>query len=208
MPFRQEILQINSISIHLLEFDEFEPSTYLDQLTDQEKERFFSFSHPKRRREFAATRILRHRVFGFKHIHYDQNGAPYIEDEGFISISHANGIVGIALCKDYRVGLDLESIDPKAVRLSSKFLSKDEASELNTQDVIEMTSAWSAKEVLYKLAGRKEILFKSHLLIKKSSEGFDGTIHNKDHSLKVKLRSFTFGHTIVSVNSEACEKFN
>ncbi len=208
MPFRQEILQINSVSIHLLEFDEFEPSTYLDQLTDHEKERFFSFGHPKRRREFAATRILRHRVFGFKHIHYDQNGAPYIEDEGFISISHANGIVGIALCKDFRIGLDLETIDQKAVRLSSKFLSIEESLEFNTKNAIEMTSAWSAKEVLYKLAGRKEILFKNHLLLKKDSNGYAGTIHNKDHFLKVKLRSFTFGDTIVSINSEACEKFN
>ena len=111
MPFRQEIIQINCIFIHLLSFEEFDPITYLDQLTDQEKDRFFSFGHDKRRREFAATRILRHRVFGFKHIHYDQFGAPYIEDEGYISISHAHGIVGIALCKDFSIGLDLESID-------------------------------------------------------------------------------------------------
>jgi len=206
MPFRQEIIQINSIFIYLLEFEAFDPITYLDQLTDQEKERFFSFGHPKRRREFAATRILRHRIFGFKHIHYDQHGAPYIEDEGFISISHARGIVGIALCKDFRVGLDLETIDVKAMRLNEKFLSTQEKHNLNTYDTVEMTSAWSAKEVLYKLAGRKEILFKEHLNLEKTNEGFIGTIQNKEHTLKVKLRSFTFGDTIVTLNTEACEQ--
>lgn len=208
MPFRQEILQINSIFIHLLEFEAFDPLTYLDQFTDQEKERFFSFGHLKRRREFAATRILRHRIFGFKHIHYDKHGAPYIDDEGFISISHARGIVGIALCKNFRVGLDLESIDVKAMRLNEKFLSTQEKQMLNINDSLEMTGAWSAKEALYKLAGRKEILFKEHLHLEKINDGFIGTIQNKEHILKVKLRSFTFGDTIVTINMEACEQSN
>lgn len=208
MPFRQEILQINSIFIHLLEFEAFDPMTYLDQLTDQEKERFFSFGHQKRRREFTATRILRHRIFGFKHIHYDNHGAPYIDDEGFISISHARGIVGIALCKNFRVGLDLESIDVKAMRLNEKFLSTQEKQTLNINDSLEMTSAWSAKEALYKLAGRKEILFKEHLNLEKIKDGFIGTIQNKEHILKVKLRSFTFGDTIITINTEACEQSN
>jgi len=206
MSFRQEIIQIKSIFIHLLEFEDFDPITYLDQLTDQEKERFFSFGHIKRKREFVATRILRHRIFGFKHIHYDPNGAPYIEDEGYISISHARGIVGIAFCNEFRVGLDLETIEQKALRLSGKFLSESEKKELNQLDATEMTKAWSAKEVLYKLAGRKEILFKEQLHLQKEDDGFLGTIHNEDHHLKVKLRSFTFGETIVSVNINACDR--
>ena len=86
-----------------MHFNAFSPADYLDQLTEQEKERFFSFTNVNRQREFVATRILRHRLFGFQHIHYDEHGAPYIEDEGFISISHAPSTVGIALSKDFKI---------------------------------------------------------------------------------------------------------
>lgn len=102
MPFKQEIHTLDSVILHLMHFDAFDPNDYLDHLTEQETERYFSFTHPKRRMEFVATRILRHRIFGFEHIHYTPLGAPYIQDEGFISISHAKGVVGIALSEAFR----------------------------------------------------------------------------------------------------------
>lgn len=207
MPFTQDFIQIDQVKIHLLRFAEFNPADYLDQLTLEEQERFFSFSHPKRKMEFVATRILRHRIFGFEHIHYDEHGAPYINQEGFISISHASGIVGIALCAAYKVGLDLESVRPKAVELASKFLSEKERSYFNLEDPTEMTTVWSAKEVLYKLAGRKEIHFKTQLVLKKNQNGtFSGTILNPDHELYTEIHVLENKGTIVSFNSKACEK--
>ena len=191
----------------MLWYVDFDPFTYLEQLTESEKERFFTFRHIDRKREFVATRILRHRIFGFQHIHYDPHGAPYIEGEGFISISHADGVVGIAFCKDFNIGMDLETIREKAVYLSSKFLSEEEKWNFNTDDAIEMTRVWSAKEVLYKLAGRKEILFKSQLLLSKSNyETYLGTIVNPDHLLKMNIHSMIWNDTIISLNVTACEK--
>ena len=207
MPFTQELLHIKGVELHLLWYVDFDPFTYLEQLTESEKERFFTFRHIDRKREFVATRILRHRIFGFQHIHYDPHGAPYIEGEGFISISHADGVVGIAFCKDFNIGMDLETIREKAVYLSSKFLSEEEKWNFNTDDAIEMTRVWSAKEVLYKLAGRKEILFKSQLLLSKSNyETYLGTIVNPDHLLKMNIHSMIWNDTIISLNVTACEK--
>jgi phosphopantetheinyl transferase len=206
MPFTQDYLQIGNVQVHLLKYVNFDPITFLDQLTDNEKERFFSFDHENRRKEFVATRILRHRLFGFEHIHYDPNGAPYIEQEGFISISHAKDIVGIALSKDFKVGLDLETIRSKASVVAKKFLSDEEGKQFNIENSTEMTKVWSAKEVLYKLAGRKGIHFKSELLLNKDHETiFTGRIINPGEVLTTRIQILDYQGTIISINTIACE---
>ena len=206
MPFTQEIIQFKNIDLHLMHFNAFSPADYLEQLTEQEKERFFSFTNVNRQREFVATRILRHRLFGFQHIHYDEHGAPYIENEGYISISHAPGVVGIALCKEFKIGLDLEPKRNKAKKLFPKFLSKNEIAELNVESEDEMTTAWSLKEVLYKLAGRKQIIFKTDLLIEKvAANHWSGTIINPDKKIKVEITTFVRNDLIICVSSDSCK---
>lgn len=205
MPFNQEVIHLKGVNIHLMYFQDFEPSEYLDQLTDQEQERFFSFRHQNRKCEFVATRILRHSLFGYEHIHYDEHGAPYIEDEGFISISHAPGVVGLAISKNFKVGLDMEPKRNKAYFLQSKFLSEKEKQLFDTLSEDEMTKVWSAKEVLYKLAGRKKILFKEHLLLdKKSDEIWSGRIINPDQTIHVELYIFDHNNLIISINPSSC----
>lgn len=189
-----------------MHYKAFIPSDYLDNLTDQERERYFSFNNINRQCEFVATRILRHRLFGFEHIHYDEHGAPYIENEGFISISHAPGVVGIALCKDFKIGLDLEPKRNKAKKLFPKFLSKNEIEELDVESEDEMTTAWSLKEVLYKLAGRKKIIFKTDLLIEKVAPNhWSGTIINPDEKIKVELTTFVRNDLIICISSDSCK---
>lgn len=189
-----------------MHYKAFIPSDYLDNLTDQERERYFSFNNINRQCEFVATRILRHRLFGFEHIHYDEHGAPYIENEGFISISHAPGVVGIALCKDFKIGLDLEPKRNKAKKLFPKFLSKNEIEELDVESEDEMTTAWSLKEVLYKLAGRKQIIFKTDLLIEKVAPNhWSGTIINPDEKIKVELTTFVRNDLIICISSDSCK---
>lgn len=204
MQFKQETLQIGSVNIHLLYYDAFEPGDYLEYLTEQETERYFSFKHIKRKMEFVATRILRHRLFGFTHIHYNEVGAPYIEDEGFISISHAKGVVGIAFSKEFSIGLDLEKIDPRMVRLSPKFLSTLESETLDTTCPIEMTKVWSGKEALYKMAGRKGIIFSTELYLSPLSENlWTGRICNEEIVLHTEISIFTIEDLVVSINVKA-----
>lgn len=207
MPFTQDFIQIDHVHVHLLRYVDFDPVTYLDQLTSEEKERFFGFVHENRRKEFAATRILRHRLFGFEHIHYDSHGAPYIEKEGYISISHAKDVVGIALCKNFKVGLDLETIRPKASIVAHKFLNDQERLQFDINDPVEMTKVWSAKEVLYKLAGRKGIHFKSELLLNKTHANvWSGRIINPTEELTTSISVLDHRDTIISVNTTACER--
>ena len=204
MQFKQETLQIESVSIHLLYYYTFDPGNYLDHLTEQETERYFSFTHIKRKMEFVATRFLRHRLFGFTHIHYNEVGAPYIEDEGYISISHAKGVVGIAFSKEFTVGLDLEKIDTRMVKLSPKFLSKLESETLDTSSPVEMTKVWSGKEALYKIAGRKGIIFSTELHLSPLGENlWSGRIYHGKIAVHTEISIFTIEDLVVSVNTNA-----
>ena len=64
MDFKIDQIELHSSTIYLLEYDDsFDTSLYLDTLTIKEKERFFSFKSERRKREFLATRILKHQLF-------------------------------------------------------------------------------------------------------------------------------------------------
>ena len=205
--FRQETHSIDSVNIHLLHYEAFDPNDYLDHLTEEETERYFTFSHSKRKMEFVATRILRHGIFGFTHIHYTALGSPYIENEGFISISHAKGVVGIAFSKDFPVGFDLEKIDQRILKLSQKFLSVAETEFLDTSSALEMTKLWSGKEALYKIAGRKGILFGTELHLSPiENNRWKGRIHSGDKILHTEISIFTLDDVVVSVNINALKE--
>lgn len=190
MPFTQSYKQINHVELHLMHFDDFDPMAYEDQLTNEEKERLFSFKSIKRQREYAATRVLRHSIFGFSHIHYTEIGSPFIPGEGYISISHAQGVVGIAVSTVDKIALDLERVSNKARQLHSKFLNDREIEQLNCTSELEMTKAWSAKEVLYKLAETKGLDFKRNLLLfPTGDDSYNGEIHTTSGVKHVTLLS-------------------
>ena len=200
-PFNQESIQLKNSIIHLMHFSAFNPLDFLHHLTPEETERFFSFKHLNRQQEFVATRVMRHELLGYSHIHYNAHGAPYIEDEGFISISHAPGLIGLAISRDFQLGLDIEPIRPKALFLRDKFLSEEEKQHFDTSSELEMTKVWSAKEALYKLAGRKQIIFKTDLLLNKQSEDiWEGRIINPNVHLKVELNIFVKDQCVITIN--------
>ena len=192
--------------IYLMGYSDYDPNEYLDKLTDIEQERYFQFQHIGRKREYMATRILRQQIFGFQHIHYDSVGAPFIEGEGYISISHSPGLVGIALNPDYRLGLDLELPRSKVVAIAPKFINEEESSCFDVTDALEMTRVWSAKEALYKLAGRKKIIFKEELLLSKDMDGsWLGRIVNPEEEILVRLEFLEHQNTVITINSCAIE---
>lgn len=196
-----------STQIHLMDYGDFEPSEYTEHLSDIELERLNTFRHIKRRREFIATRILRKRILGNQHIQYNSIGAPYIEGVGFISISHSSQLVGLAFNKEYMVGLDLETPRENILDIVPKFLAPVERYSFDSQDKLEMTRVWSAKEAMYKLAGRKKIIFKEQLLLSKPQSGdWIGEIINPDHTLSVQLDIFDHQGTVVSINSCKIER--
>jgi phosphopantetheinyl transferase len=102
------------------------------------------------------------------------------------------------------VGLDLETPRENILDIVPKFLAPIERYSFDFTDKLEMTRVWSVKEALYKLAGRKKIIFKEELLLTKSTSGnWQGKIINPNHTLSVQLDIFDHQGTVVSINN--CE---
>lgn len=205
--FEFEHIQKGNTNIHILRYPNFDYHEHLELLTNDEQERCFSFGHERRKREFVATRILRHQIFGFQHIHYDANGAPYLNDGTHISISHCRNFVAIAENQEYKIGLDLEAPRAGINNVMHKFLSSEELEKFDCSDEQTVSKIWSAKEALYKLAGRKQILFATELHVEMVSENlWNGRIVNHDHELHVKLNIFEHEGIIITVNDAPVEK--
>lgn len=204
--FNIRTINVTTSTIYICTYADFKPEDYYSYLTSNEIERLSCFKHPKRRMEFTATRILRHTIFGYSHIHYDEHGAPYIEDEGYISISHSKNTVAIAINPEFKIGLDLEEPREMIHSLKHKFLNNNEIETWDCSDYVNVTKIWSAKEALYKLAGRKQIIFKDELLLRLEKSHWHGTIINPDHILEVKLNIFGDENLIISINTQAVEE--
>jgi phosphopantetheinyl transferase len=203
--FKRGEISLNDTSIHTISYQEFNPTEFLYVLTPDELDRFRSFQHIKRQREFIATRALRHELYGNEHIHYTPEGAPFIDKDTYISISHSKNLVAIAENKEHPIGLDLEAIRVDLQRVMHKFLSQRELDSFDCNDSVLVTSIWSAKETLYKLAGRKQILFSDHLHISKEGGQWKGRINNPDHDLLVNLDIFERNGIIFTLNSSQVE---
>lgn len=204
MNYQIHQLYSNSSTIYLLEFDVlFNPHDYLDTLTAFEVEKFYSFKSNKRKCEYVATRILKHNLFGYQEIKYNEHGAPFIERDEYISISHAQNLVGIAINTSYQIGFDIERIDEKILKISDKFLNTREKNIFDLSNPEELIGSWSTKETLYKLAGRKLIDFKKDLLINQfSNNKVEALINNIDHKIHVEIELIKFKNYIITINSK------
>ena len=208
-PFTFDKLHLKETTIYICSFEKFIPQEYIKYLSKEEVIKLDGFNSISRKMEFVASRILRHRTVGFDKIEYNEIGAPYIKGRGFISISHTHSKAALAINNKFQIGLDLEKQRENILSLKHKFTSDEEELLFDTMDKKTVTKIWSAKEALYKLAGRKGLHFKSELNLSPADDNtWLGRITNPDHVLSVKLNIFEHQGTIVSINSEAVEKNN
>lgn len=195
------IIKQKGLSVYLKEIDENQLNDYLNYLTNAEKLRLETIKHPKKRCEFLASRALRTELFGLKEVHYTAVGAPFIENEGFVSFSHTADLVGIAKSEEFRVGMDLEFIKNKAVTVSYRFLHDSERLLFDPQSAHAMSLLWSFKETLFKLAGRKGVLWATDLIVSKQGDSYLGTILHADHKRQYRLAVTGFQHYLVTCNT-------
>ncbi|MBW7868830.1 MAG: 4'-phosphopantetheinyl transferase superfamily protein [Brumimicrobium sp.] len=207
--WQYENISIGKVTIYLLRYERIDLSKLHPFLLPDEIDKITNYGHNLKQEEFAATRILRTQVFGKVPVFYSEIGAPYIKQEGYISISHSYNVVGIAYCKDFLVGLDLEPIREKALLVKHKFLSDSEYQNNDTSSEEEMTKIWSGKEALYKLAGRKKIIFKENLLLQKIIDNtWKGELVFPETHKEVEMQLIKKDNFIISVNSSPVYEIN
>ena len=184
-----------------METDENQMSDCFSALTEKEKLRLDTIKHPEKRCEFLTSRALRTELFGRREVHYSETGAPFIDNEGFISISHTHGLVGIARSADFNIGMDLEYIKEKAVSVSYRFVHESERQIFDTESAHDMSLLWSFKETLFKLAGKKGILWATDLIVEKQGDRFTGKILNHGKDCQYDLTLTNYKHYLVTCNT-------
>ena len=95
-------------------------------------------------------------------ITYNKWGAPTLNTNKNISISHSKNIIAIIISKK-NVALDIEMISKKPLKIKDKFLSNHDKI---SHSIEETTLAWSAKETIFKLHQKGDIDYKSDIQIK------------------------------------------
>ncbi len=137
-------------------------------LSEEDEKKLDSFRLETRRKEWLAVRVLVKELLGETHgIFYKRSGAPYFKDIDLqIGISHTKGFAGLAVAP-FRTSLDMEKASPKIERVSTRFVNEFEKQYIPHEKRIEYYNLiWCAKETLFKLLDRRDVVFKENLNVK------------------------------------------
>lgn len=125
-------------------------------------------------------------------LHHTNNGKPFLRSSLInISVSHSHGLLALAWCKHAEIGVDVELIRDKVLRLRHKFLSDAEQQYAQANDVEKNLIFWSAKESMFKLYAKGGVDFIEHLKIsnfdRKESGIFSAQILMKDCNMNLQV---------------------
>jgi phosphopantetheinyl transferase len=132
-------------------------------LSDNEIIKFNKISNSLRRRSFLAIRIMLKEA-GISEVEYLENGKPIINN-GFISISHSGNWLGIRYSENHQIGLDIEKIHSRILKIKDRFLSETEETEVCSGDIEKMILCWSAKEAIFKKYGGETVFFREKIKV-------------------------------------------
>ena len=126
-----------------------------------------SESHQK---GFLAVRmLLQHNEYDDFDLYYDAFGKPHIKPQGCfvkdveISISHYNDFSAIVISQE-KVGLDIEQIKDKTVRIAPRFMDVLHLENLSKEEKIKKaTVIWGIKESIFKIKNEQGISFPNHI---------------------------------------------
>ncbi|MEO0312420.1 MAG: hypothetical protein RIQ89_2077 [Bacteroidota bacterium] len=108
-------------------------------------------------------------VWGIKETpFYDQFGKPHVKAERHISISHSRDLYAVMVSRTQVVGVDVERMTDRILRIEGKFVNEKEQLMLvnnRNQRALQLYVIWTAKEVMYKIYSKKEVDFKKHLMV-------------------------------------------
>jgi 4'-phosphopantetheinyl transferase len=150
------------------------------RLNDNEKEIFSGFRNETRRKHWLSYRLLIRQMLGSHDVdvRYQKSGKPFMAaPDGHISVTHSGCFSSVIYSRKVRVGIDIEKVHEKIVRVSHKFLSDAELTAIVQSSVHQqLVTMWAAKEALYKLYGRSSVDFREQLYIEPFKPAVKGTL--------------------------------
>lgn len=171
MPVLLEKKYENDISLAVWQIteshDELQALLPSEILTDAE---LASISHPQKQIEFFCSRLVIKHLANSLNIKYlgikkDAFGKPYLVGSIWqMSLTHTSKYVAAVLHPSEAIGMDMEKPSETLKRIAYKFLSEAEIAEADS-DIEKLCIYWSAKEALYKLYGKRKVIFSENLYI-------------------------------------------
>lgn len=208
-------------------------SSFLKMLTDGEIKLYERYLREKSRLEFLGGRVLLKqcllrsinkdacRSVAFKDIDIKrgENGKPrlFIRDNEidsvYFSISHKMDYIFCAVDYDSNIGIDVEKVDKKLIRLKSYYMtSKEEkiiSGTIKVKDLLPAyyTMLWASKECLVKCLGQNlwQVLGNSELVEIRGKE-YVLRYRRKDREIKVISNNFLYDGYVFSVIHGSEEK--
>lgn len=124
-----------------------------------------------RRAEIIVTGLLVKELFGSDcEPEHEPSGKPFLRNSGRplpvadISVSHCRGAVAVAFVEKGRVGVDIEQVRDRVMRVKDRFLSSEEL-RFTGLSVWLTTLAWTAKEALFKCIPESGVDFAGDLAL-------------------------------------------
>lgn len=127
-------------------------------------------THEQKRLEFCVGRLLAKTLLEkvsirFEGIIKDEFGKPFFKNNPYqLSLSHSYPYVGALIDKSTSVGIDVEQIKPKLLKIAPRIMHPSELKDAGTNET-KHCIYWCAKEALIKIYGKKDLTFAENLLI-------------------------------------------
>ena len=109
---------------------------------------------------------------------YDQHGKPHIQGiDGHISVSHSGDRAAAMIHFHRPAGIDIEKVTDRIFNVSERFVSHEECIAMGGDiSASGLTLIWSAKEALYKMDGKRGLIFGTDLIIRGLHEERQGRL--------------------------------
>eukprot|EP01132_Coremiostelium_polycephalum_P000167 gene167-222_t len=142
--------------------DESEDLLYhMASLTPAENGIYKTFSNPKRRIEWLASRIAYQALCHGTNLPYaplykDDKGRPYLPNHLQVSLSHCFPFTVAAIHNHSPMGVDIQIPHPKLQVVKARYLTPTEA-QYNNQNLTKLCIYWCTKEAIYKAHGQSSL---------------------------------------------------
>lgn len=167
------------------------------ELTDYCRDRYKGMKSEVHKKGFMSIRHLLDE-FGYSDfdLDYDEKGKPHLKDDKHISITHSYEFTAV-IVSNKKVGIDIEKQREKIKLIAPKFTPIEEYNALgNGEDLIrKLTIVWGAKESLYKLYGKKGLLFLHDIFVEDfdiSDQKTTARVTHDEHVTYYKLNFMEF----------------
>ena len=115
------------------------------------------------KKQFLAIRnIFKFLCIDDKDLKYDKAGKPIFFQNKKLSISHSGNYAAV-ITSNYNVGIDIEKISDKAIKIKHKFLQIELNYPIEFNNQISLIY-WNIKESIYKAMGIIGVDFKKNIL--------------------------------------------